>query len=182
MSHKLQAGGWVVIVPLTGVLAAYLYFIFFPGMRTMREEQAEMVTKRAYLAQSAARTARLEAAEKEAAATIEYLRQWRGTATKSSDVARLFGDLSECLKQSGATTTVFRPEAKQPSAVVDRVPLTVACVGTFTQLQSMLASIESLPQRIWIEEAIFERDAKDGEKMRAELKPVIFVNNFEISD
>ncbi len=184
MSKKksLAAGGWVVIIPLTAGIAAYLWFVFFPGMKEMRELRADIGTKQSFLAGAPARAVRMKAAQEEEKKTADYVRRWRGSSAKAGDVAKVLGRLSETMKTSGVVTTAFRPEPKQSLAVLDRVSLSVGCVGTFAQVQTLLATLEGLPERIWIEEARFECDGKDREKMRCELKPAIFVDNFEISD
>lgn len=180
-AQRRKRNSWLVIGILTGTIVAYLYFVFFPGMGNVRSLTADIATKRAFLAGDAALASRLRAAEAEEAATRAYVEKWSGAAVKPGDAARLYAALADCMKSAGVATTVFRPEPKQNFAVYERLPLTVACSGSFQQLQALLAAIEQLPQRIWIEEATFERE-KDGARMRCELKPAIFVNNFEISD
>jgi hypothetical protein len=46
----------------------------------------------------------------------------------------------------------------------------------------VLAAIEHLPARIWIDEVTFERIGQDGAIVSCELRLAIFADNFEISD
>jgi len=179
---SLRSGGWAVIVPFTGAIVVYLWFVFFPQMREIRSMRAEIAEKQTFIAGDAQRTARGKQIDAEHAATRDYVERFRGATGKPSDVAGLFATLSGLLQQSGVKTTMFRPEPKQSFASVERIPVTIGCTGDHEHLQSLLASIERMNQRIWVEEVTIERGKEIGEGMRCELRPAIFVNNFEISD
>lgn len=179
---SLLNGGWAVIVPLTAAIVAYLWLMFFPQMREIRSMREEIAEKQSFIAGAAQRTAREKEIDDEQAATRDYVERYRGATGKPSDVAGLFAALSELLQQSGVTTTMFRPEPKQSFAAVERIPVTIGCTGDHDRLLSLLASVERMNQRIWVDEVTIEREKETGEGMRCELRPAIFVNNFEISD
>jgi Tfp pilus assembly protein PilO len=183
MKNLLSAkGGWVAIVPCTVGLAAYLFLVFLPGMREIHELRADMVVKERYLSESATRAAREKSVEAEEAETREYLTARHGGSKAAKDGAALFGELSERFKAVGVTMTMFRPEAKTSFAAVDRLPVTVQCKGTYGQMQALLASMEQVKQRVWVDDLVLERGTNAGEDMRCELRLAIFVDNFEISD
>lgn len=179
---SLLSGGWAVIVPFTAAIVVYLWFVFFPQMREIRSMREEIAEKQQFIAGIAQRSAREKEIDDEQAATRDYVERYRGATGKPSDVAGLFATLSELLQQSGVKTTMFRPEPKQSLAVVERLPVTIGCTGDHERVQSLLASIERMNQRIWVDEITIERGKETGEGMRCELRPAIFVNNFEISD
>jgi Tfp pilus assembly protein PilO len=180
--NSLLSGGWTVIVPLTAAIVTYLVFVFFPQMREIRALREDIAQKQSYLGGIAQRTAREAAVDAEEATTREYVTRLRGTAAAPSDVAALFAAVAERLKTAGVTTTIFRPEAKQSFVAVDRIPLSIGCTGEHDRLQSMLAGIERMNQRVWIDEFVLERGKENEEGMTCEVKLAIFVNNFEISD
>lgn len=175
-------GGWIAILPCTAAVAAYLFLVFLPGMREIHQLRADMVVKQRYLSESAVRAAREKAVETEEAETREYLQRGRNGAGSKAEGAALFGELSEQFRSAGVTMTMFRPEPKSLHVAVDRLPATVQCQGTFLQLQSLLASLEQLRHRIWIEELLLERGAEIEGNVKCELRLAIFVDNFEISD
>lgn len=176
------SGGWAVIVPLTTAIFAYLWFVFFPQMSEIRRMREEIAEKQTFIAGAAQRTAREKEIDDQQSATRAYVERYRGATGKPSDVAGLFATLSELLKQADVTTTMFRPETKQPFAAIERIPVTIGCTGDHERLLALLAKVERVNQRIWIDEVSLERGKEDGEGMTCRLKPVIFVNNFEISD
>lgn len=179
---KILSGGWAVILPLTAAIGVYLWFIFFPQMREIRSMREEIAEKQAFIAGAALRSAREKAIDDEQALTLEYVERYRGATGRPGDVAGLFASLSELLEHAGVKTTMFRPETKQSFAAVERIPVTIGCTGDTQHLLSLLASVERMNQRIWVDEITIERGKEAGEGMRCELKPAIFVNNFEISD
>jgi Tfp pilus assembly protein PilO len=182
MKKSLLSGGWAAIVPLTLAIGAYLLVVFFPTMREISALRAEIASKEAVISDAATQSARLPKLEAELATTRKYLNDHRGISARPGESARLFGQLADLVKASGATTTVFRPELKRVHASLERLPLVLGCRGTHDQVHAVLAAIERLPARIWIDEVLWERADQDGGLVSCEIKLAIFADNFEISD
>ncbi|MBL9082580.1 MAG: type 4a pilus biogenesis protein PilO [Planctomycetales bacterium] len=182
MKTGLLGGAWAAIVPLTAAIGVYLVFVFIPGMREIRELRADIAQKEAAIAAAATIPTRLRNIDAEIVATREYVDQWRGMRADPAALSGLFGELSKLVKQSGAQTTMFRPEAKVSLAELERTPLTIGCRGTFSQVQSLLATVEKLPHRIWIEAAKVESNVQNAELVECELRLAIFADKFEISN
>jgi Tfp pilus assembly protein PilO len=176
------SGGWAAIVPLTIAIVVYLAAVFFPTMREIGTLRAEIAGKEATIADAALQSQRLPQIEKELEATRQYLRDYRSISARPGESARLFGRLADLVKAAGATTTVFRPEPKRSYASLDRLTLVLGCRGTHKQIQAVLAAVEQLPARIWIDEVTLERADENGEFVHCELRLAIFADNFEISD
>jgi hypothetical protein len=77
---------------------------------------------------------------------------------------------------------MFKPEPKTALATVDRIPLTIGVSGKLHDVQSLLASVERVDQRIWVDEVLIERSKEASEEITCELKLAVFTNHFEISD
>jgi Tfp pilus assembly protein PilO len=182
VKKSLLGGGWAAIVPLTLAIGVYLVVVFFPTMREISSLRAETATKEATIAEAAKQSGLLPQLEKDLAATRRYLNDWRGISARPGESAQLFGQLADLVKASGATTTVFRPEAKRAHASIERLPLVLGCRGTHDQIHAVLAAVERLPARIWVDEVSLERADQDGEFVSCELRLAIFADNFEISD
>jgi len=182
VKKSLLGGGWAAIVPLTLAIGVYLAVVFFPTMREISSLRAEIAAKEAVITDAVRQSARLPQLETELAATRKYLNEWRGISARPGESARLFGRLADLVKASGATTTVFRPEPKRVHASLERLPLVLGCRGTHEQVHAVLAAVEKLPARIWIDEVTLERADQDGELVSCEIKLAIFADNFEISD
>jgi Tfp pilus assembly protein PilO len=182
VKKSLLGGGWAAIVPLTLAIGVYLVVVFFPTMREIGSLRADIAAKEATIADAAKQSGRLPRLEEELAATRAYLREWRGISVRPGESARLFGQLADLVKASGATTTVFRPEPKRTHASLERLPLVLGCRGTHDQIHALLSAIERLPARIWIDELTIERGDQDGKAVSCEIRLAIFADNFEISD
>ena len=182
MKKSLLGGGWAAIVPLTLAIGVYLAVVFFPTMREISFLRAEITTKEATIAEAARQSGLLPQLEKDLVATRQYLRDWRGISARPGESAQLFGQLADLVKASGASTTVFRPEPKRAHASIERLPLVLGCRGTHDQVHAVLAAVEKLPARIWIDEVSLERADQDGKFVSCEIRLAIFADNFEISD
>lgn len=182
MKKSFLTGGWGAIIPLTAAFGVYLFFVFLPGMKEIHRMRSEMESKEAVVQLAATIPEQLKHIDQEFVDAHQYVEKWRGVSNKPSDVAGLFGRLSNLTKVSGVATTAFRPEPKVSYATLERIPLTLGCRGTPEQVQTLIASIESLSQRVWIDEAVIERGKQNGKDVTCELKLAIFADNFEISD
>lgn len=182
MKVNMLGGAWAAIVPLTAAIGAYLFFVFFPGMREIRDLRADIALKETAAIAAAAIPTRLKNIDAESIAAREYLAKFRAVPADPAAMSRLFGELSQVVKKSGAITTAFRPEAKLALAELERTPVTIGCRGTFEQVQTLLASIEAMPHRIWIEHAKLETGRESAELIECEIKLAIFADKFEISN
>ncbi|MCE9605275.1 MAG: type II secretion system protein M [Planctomycetia bacterium] len=182
MKKSFLTGGWGAIVPLTAAFGVYLFFVFLPGMKDIHRMRSEMETKEIVVQVAAAIPDQLKQIDQEFVDAHRYLEKWRGVSNKPSNIAELFGRLSNMAKASGVATTTFRPETKQAYATLERIPLTLGCRGTPEQVQTLLSSIELLNQRLWVDDVTIERSRQDGKSVTCELKLAIFADNFEISD
>lgn len=182
MKKSIMTGGWGAIIPLTAAFGVYLFFVFLPGMKDIRRMKSEMELNEATVQAAATIPQQLQQIDDELIAANRYLEKWRGLTNKPSDVAEMFGRLSNLAKVSGVATTAFRPETKQTLATLERIPLTFGCRGSHNQVQTLLASFEELNKRLWIEEVLIERHQQNAQAVMCELKLAIFADNFEISN
>jgi hypothetical protein len=179
---KLLSGGWTVIIPMTLVIGAYVALVFLPQMHEMHRLKQEIAEKQSFLASVAQRSVRDAVVDTEIEATRHYIERYRGASSSPADVSGLFARISDLLKTADVTVSNFKPEAKQTMGSIDRIPLTIGCSGRSDRLQSLLAGLEQLNQRLWVEELTMERGKEVGQDMTCELRLAIFTNHFEISD
>lgn len=176
------SGGWGVIVPSTAAIGVYLFFVFLPQMREIHRLRQEIAEKQSFLGTVAQRAVLETSVEADIDATRKYIDRFRGASSNSTEVSGLFAKLSELLKSSQVTTAMFKPEQKTALASIDRIPLTIGVTGKLHHLKALLANIEQVNERIWVDEVLIERGKEAGEEMECELKLAIFTNHFEISD
>jgi Tfp pilus assembly protein PilO len=182
MKKSILTGGWGAIIPLTAAFGVYIFFVFLPGMKDIRRMRSEMEASEVAVQAASIVPEQLKRIDQEFLDANRYLDERRGITNKPSDVAEMFGRISNLAKVSGVSTTAFRPEAKQSLATLERIPLTFGCRGTPQQVQTLLATLEGLNRRIWVDEVLIERNQQNGKLVMCELKLAIFADNFEISD
>jgi hypothetical protein len=179
---KFKSGGWAVILPMTAAIGLYVAFVFLPQMREIHAMRLEIADNQSFLGSVAQRSVRDAAVDADIEATRRYIEHYRGASSSPADVSGLFAQISDLLNAAGVTTSNFKPEAKQALGSVDRVPLVISCSGSRDRVQSLLAGLEQINQRLWVEELTMERGKEAGEDMTCELRLAIFTNHFEISD
>lgn len=182
MKKSFMTGGWGAIIPLTAAFGVYMFFVFLPGMKDIRRMRSEMEVNEIAVQAASVVPEQLKQIDQEFLDANKYLEDRRGITNKPSEVAEMFGRISNLAKVSGVSTTAFRPETKQSLATLERIPLTFGCRGTPQQVQTLLASLEGLNRRIWVDEVLIERNQQNGKLVTCELKLAIFADNFEISD
>lgn len=182
MKKSFLTGGWGAIIPLTAAFGVYMFFVFLPGMKDIRRMRSEMEINQVVVQAASSVPEQLKRIDQEFLDANHYLEAHRGITNKPGDVAEMFGRISNLAKTSGVVTTAFRPETKQSLATLERIPLTFGCRGTHHQVQTLLASLEGLNRRIWVDEVLIERNQQNGKFVMCELKLAIFADNFEISD
>jgi hypothetical protein len=80
-------------------------------------------------------------------------------------------------KQSGVQTTRFVPEPVVKLASMERIGLKLGCRGKLDAIFDLLAGLEGLEYRLWIEELNLEPTGKDGELVQCDMVLEIFASN-----
>ena len=62
------------------------------------------------------------------------------------------------------------------------VPMELNVDGTFDQVDRLLARIESLPERIWVDDIKITREREDGKDEQCAIKLSVFAENSDKSN
>ena len=62
------------------------------------------------------------------------------------------------------------------------LPVAFESEGSYQQICEMLAGVEAMPERIWVDEMRFTASQQDGQDERCALKLIVFTGNSEKSD
>lgn len=182
MKGTLKSKSWFVTVPVAAMAAAYVWFVFLPGGRAVAELRQEIHNKQLTITGMTRTIAARDALEKERKDLETYVRTWQGCSSNSADVANLFGQIAERMKTAGVVTTRFAPEPATNLERLQKIPLRIGFSGSFSQICTVLAGIEKLDQRIWVEDFNVEKAGDLGDSLKCELNLAIFANNSEKSD
>ncbi|HXT60889.1 MAG TPA: type 4a pilus biogenesis protein PilO [Pirellulales bacterium] len=181
---KIQAprGNWFVTLPMAGIAAAFVLLIFLPGQRRIHALRDEMREKQDFILAASQTAARIHAIKAELAETRQYNAQWGGRTASSAGATALCGQIAQLAQASGVTTTRFAPAAPTEIERLSRVPLNVACHGSFAQIQAFLAALEERPRQVWLDDLKLIGAAEHGDSVQCEIVLAAFVDNLEESD
>ncbi|HEV7225857.1 MAG TPA: type 4a pilus biogenesis protein PilO [Pirellulales bacterium] len=182
MKMQSPRGNWLVTLPMAGIAAAFVLLIFLPGQRRIHALREEMREKQDSILAAGQTAARIHALKAELTEARQYNAQWRGRTASSAGATALCGQIAQLAQASGVTTTRFAPAAPTVIERLRRVPLTVACHGSFAQIQAFLAAVEERPRRVWLEDLKLSGVEEHGDSVQCELVLAAFVDNFEESD
>jgi hypothetical protein len=172
----------ILVLSAAALAALYALLVFLPterGIGALASQLAasERLVERGELIGPAADITRQELAKTQA-----YIEAWEESAPSEARLPELFGRIHVLAQQSGATATQFDPQPALPYATIRRIPVDVACVGSFGQICRFLEGLERLDQTIWIESLRMEASGEDSQDVRCDLILGVFADNQDNSD
>jgi Tfp pilus assembly protein PilO len=179
---KLKQNSWLVTVPLGIAAIAYVTLFFLPAMKAVAEIRQNVSGKQDYIAQAERMRPHFDNTVKSLEEVNQYTSHWQGRLIEASQLPVIYGQISRLAKSSGAVTNRFEPQHPIKYKSFDRVPLALAITGTFTEIQTFLQGLESLPAVIWVDEVKMNGTGKDTQDMACEMNLTIFTNCAEKSD
>ncbi len=182
MKTKLARSRWILVAPAVAAAAAYLYFLFLPGQRSIASLHEELNAADQFIAQVEAFGPAIEATRQQLDKTRQHVDQWQQAAPTEHGLSAVFGRINGLAKESGITTTRFEPQPAIPYDRLRRLPVAVTCVGSFGQTCQFLQALERQEETIWAESLQMQRTGKDGKDVECELTLAIFADNPGKSD
>ncbi len=182
MQIRFDRSASIIIVLLLALGAGYVGFVFVPQHRALGKLSADLATQRDYIDRTGDLVPAVQAVQQELEQTNAYNTKWQEHTPDERQLAALFGEISGLAKESGITTTRFNPDPIVAYDRIRKIPLTVGCKGTFSQVEKFLCGLEALPQAIWIEHVSIEKQPQDKENVSCEASLVIFADNPDNSD
>jgi Tfp pilus assembly protein PilO len=182
MKKEIHRTSWYVTVPVAAAAVLYVVLFFLPGRRAIAELEQQVDTKQDYVAQSETLAAALVATEMELKKTRQYNQSWRQAAPSPGQLSTLYGKIYLLAKHAGVTTTRFDPEPVVALDALRKIPVAIACTGTFVQVSEFLRALESQPEALWIELLRIQRKEGDEENVDCEIGLVVFSGNPDISN
>jgi Tfp pilus assembly protein PilO len=182
MKINLTSRHWTSIALAVGAVGAYAYFSYLPGEASLDELRAELAAADESIEQAEMFGPAIEATRQQLDVTRAYVDGWEQSAPTENDMSGLFGRINRLAKESGATTTRFEPQAALPYDATCRLPVEMACAGSFAQICGLLQALESLEETVWIGELRMQQAGEDSEDVHCELILDIIADNPGDSD
>ena len=170
---KRRYNSWFITVPVLALSLAFVFWFYRPTQSQIHEMRAELEEKQTILAAALSLPVKLEQTNRELAETRAFVAAWR-LAAPEHKLAEVCGELAGLVTAAGAKATKLEPEPAVHYHYLTRVPLTLACEGTFPQIYHVLRRLEQMPQSIWIEDLRLTRDSKNATTVSCVLKLAIF--------
>jgi Tfp pilus assembly protein PilO len=180
VARKRRYNSWFVTVPLLAGSLAFVFWFYRPTQSQIRDMQAELAEKQTALDAAGSLPAQLERANHELAETRVFVTAWRQT-TSDHKLAEVCGDLAGLVTAAGAKTTKLEPEPAVRYHYLTKVPLTLACEGTFPQIYGLLHQLEQMPQTVWIEDLRITREGKTAATVSCVFKLAIFTGQSNLA-
>jgi Tfp pilus assembly protein PilO len=175
-------GSWTVTISLTAAGILYLLFSFLPTARAIKELRDEIRSDEIYITQASSLTVALAQTQTELERTREYTTHWRQRLPTHGTFSAFLGRITKQADVAGAGTTRIEPQPEVELDTLRVVPVVFAAKGSFVEISRLLAGLEGLPERIWLEDVRLAATREAGQKMKCELRLVVFAGNSEISD
>ena len=179
---RFRRGSWLVTILLVAVAAIHMTLIFIPGYKNIARLRSEIESRRLYIDNSDATSAKLAAAQQDLLEVRSYIDNWQRAANSAHRLPLLYGNVNELSKKAGTVTTKFEPQMLIEMASLREIPIHLACVGTFAQIHELIRSLENMPQTTWIYSLQLSRAGTNSETVSAEISLVVVSDNPRISN
>jgi Tfp pilus assembly protein PilO len=179
---RFRRGSWLITALLVAVVAAHMTLVFFPGQKKIAHLRSEIESRRLYIENSGATSAKLAAAQHELLDVRSHVDAWQRAASMAHRLPLLYGNINELSKKAGTVTTKFEPQMLVEMSALRQIPIHLACVGTFAQIHELIRSLESMPETTCIDSLQVSKVGQSSENVLAEISIVVISDNPKISN
>jgi len=175
-------GSWLVTISLSAAGILYLVFSFLPTSRAIGALREEINGATNYIEQASSLTLSLSQTQTELERTREYTNGYRQRLPVRGSFSALLGRITKQADMAGASTTRIEPQTATELDTLRVIPIVFSAKGSFIELSRLLAGLESLPERVWLEDVRLTAAREAGQKMECELRLVVFAGSSDNSD
>ncbi len=172
---------WFVTLPIAATAVGFLSLIYFPTARSIRETRNEIRLKEDLIQEIPSLHVAAAKLQQELQEIEAYQRQCEAHMPSTAQLANAFGQINDCARDSGASTTHFEPQTEQAMQMLHRVPVKMSVTGTYSAVCRLLADLETMPELVWIDQLTFKRMRDSGQNVEGELKLEVFTVNHKKS-
>jgi Tfp pilus assembly protein PilO len=181
-NSRINRGSWLITSALAGGGLIYLFCAFLPSARAIHALREDIHSRQMFGAQTPLLTARLAALQKQLDQTRNYVAENRRRLPDGARLPELGSRMTKQADLSGARTTHFEPQAPKELAGLRMVPIALSAEGSYGAVCRLLAGLETLPERIWVDDMRIEPSRDSGKDVQFNLKLIVFAGNSEKSN
>ncbi len=187
MPRPPRRTSWFVTIPLAAGAIGFLALVFFPTAKALRATREEIRTKQDFITQTVGLPTTIAQLEQNLVAAEKFTAAWEARAPSSDQLAKMFGQVNEFVRQTGARAVNFDPQPEVAMALLHRAPVTLEVAGTFGEILGLLAALEEFSAAVLVDGLRITRQqqadgAKVGQDVECELKLEVFAVKSKKSD
>lgn len=179
---KLKRNSLMVTLPLAGITALYVWYVYLPLRRTIADLRQQCTHHEQMLAHAQTLGGTIGIRQQELEECKAFAQKHLGGLPEAQEAVDTLGEIALLADQAGAKMERFEPAPVEKLEFLARVPVNLTCAGDFERLFNFLARLESMPRKLWIEDLHIEAPREIGQKARCELKLVVFAKRSGNSD
>jgi Tfp pilus assembly protein PilO len=179
---SLRYDSWTVTLSLAAAGILYLVCSFWPTSRALQALRDEIREHKTYIADATSLTSVIAQSQTQRDRSWEYAANWRQRLPTPATFSALLGRITRQADLAGAETTRIEPQPAIELATMRAVPILFSAKGNFGQVSHLLAGLERLPERIWLEDVRLEQARESRQRIKVDLRLVVFTGNSDISD
>jgi Tfp pilus assembly protein PilO len=179
---RLRRGSWLVTSALAGGGLLYLFCSFLPNARAIHALHDEIRSRQQFGSQAPSVMATAIATQKQLDHSKAFIADSKHQLPGPTQMPELSGQIARQTDLAGARTTHFQPLPSKAMSGLQLVPMELNVDGTFDQVDRLLARIESLPERIWVDDIKITREREDGKDEQCAIKLSVFAENSDKSN
>jgi Tfp pilus assembly protein PilO len=177
-----RRSSWWITVPAAGGTVAWLFLVFFPGIKAIRDVRADVRSTQDFVAQAQMLLPTIERSEGDLADVERYVAEQESRAPREDQLTAFFGQVAKVATQVGTVTSKFEPQAPLAMQALQKVPVTLSTAGTNAEICALVCGLERLPAPMWIEELHLEGPREGGQDVQCDLKLAVFAASSDNSD
>ena len=181
-SHAKKSRGWMITMLLAGCALAYVVFVFLPGQVKVAKLRAKLREEQHFVIQADRLINTIEQTENELAQTTEFAAHWHQQAPDESELAAVYGQITDAARQSGMTLLRFEPQPAQKLATISQISSTLIGQGSFAETFDFLQRLEAMSSSNWITQLQMREAGEGGQELQCELTLTVFAGNRGISN
>jgi Tfp pilus assembly protein PilO len=173
-SRKKRRTSWFITLPVALAGLGFLWLVFIPTARAIRDTRNDIREKQSFIAQADTLHTTVANLEHELDQVQQYTQEWGRQTPVPGQLEKLFGKITDQVHSSGVVSTRFEPQQEVSLEIIHRVPVHMELAGSYAEICHLLASLERLPETVWIEELKLEKPKENGKDVQCELKLEVF--------
>jgi len=181
-SASQKRNSLLVTLGVAGLAVAYFTFVYGPQRRAITDLRREIQQVSNEIETSESLGSSLQTTADRLSAIRSYIDRFTEHDPKDGQFASVFGKITSLADEAGLSTARFDPHQPKSHRTMQEIPIEMAVTGDFAAAMALLAQIEQLPERIWVENLEIHPGGKDGEESTVEVRLVVFANQLASSE